>query len=326
MLLRSSSRSLHTSVVLRLSERQPQPPLPPPQQQQQKQQLTETTSSSTPLKPQKTTLESIFSVITSRQTAPLNTASSAAQGTAFSSSGGSSSSTTSLAPGGVQQPQPGSATDPMAIMQRFSELDKIMNQIMKKSDVGWKSTFGNSASKNYYNPQLDIHASLAGQYKMYIPNEVGSRFKDKLGNLISFNTANQDDINRFTKSQIIKLLQHKESDTGSSEVQVGVLTVRINYLTEHMKKNKWDLHSRRGLEILVQQRRKTLKYLQRQSVERYIKCIKALNLRDLLQSSSTANAMYASFSGFETSKANKRARAKAKKAKKAKKSTSKSSN
>jgi small subunit ribosomal protein S15 len=70
-----------------------------------------------------------------------------------------------------------------------------------------------------------------------------------------------------------------ESDTGSSEVQVALLSQRIEYLTEHFKTHKKDHHSRRGLLKLVGQRRRLLDYLKRSSVERYRTVVTSLNLR-----------------------------------------------
>lgn len=77
---------------------------------------------------------------------------------------------------------------------------------------------------------------------------------------------------------IAKYAQH-EGDTGSPEVQVALLTDRIVHLTEHLKAHKKDHHSRRGLLMLVGQRRRLLKYLRQTDVERYRKLIGDLGLR-----------------------------------------------
>ncbi len=70
-----------------------------------------------------------------------------------------------------------------------------------------------------------------------------------------------------------------ESDTGSPEVQVAVLTKRIVHLTDHMREHKHDFHSRRGLLQMVGKRRRLLKYLQKKDVERYRSLISRLGLR-----------------------------------------------
>ena len=70
-----------------------------------------------------------------------------------------------------------------------------------------------------------------------------------------------------------------ESDTGSTEVQVALLTARINHLTEHLKVHKKDHHSRRGLLMLVGHRRRLLDYVRRNDVERYREIIARLGLR-----------------------------------------------
>lgn len=71
----------------------------------------------------------------------------------------------------------------------------------------------------------------------------------------------------------------RENDTGSPEVQVALLTQRISGLTEHLKLHKKDKHSRRGLLLLVGQRRRLLTYLARKDITRYRKLIEALDLR-----------------------------------------------
>jgi len=79
-------------------------------------------------------------------------------------------------------------------------------------------------------------------------------------------------------STITKFRTH-ETDTGSPEVQIALLSQRIEYLTEHFKVHKKDHHSRRGLLKLVGQRRRLLDYLKRSNVERYRKVVSALSLR-----------------------------------------------
>jgi small subunit ribosomal protein S15 len=81
------------------------------------------------------------------------------------------------------------------------------------------------------------------------------------------------------KTEIIGRFKKHDSDTGSPEVQIALLTERINILTEHMKINKKDHHSRRGLLKMVGKRRRLLNYLQKSEVERYRTVIKELGLR-----------------------------------------------
>ena len=81
------------------------------------------------------------------------------------------------------------------------------------------------------------------------------------------------------KQGIIEQFKRHENDTGSSEVQIALLTERINYLTEHLKTHRKDHHSRRGLLKMVGQRRSLLDYLRDTDVERYRTIIKKLSLR-----------------------------------------------
>jgi len=82
-----------------------------------------------------------------------------------------------------------------------------------------------------------------------------------------------------TKQKIMTEFATVENDTGSPEVQVAMLTQRIKDLTEHLKEHKHDHHSRRGLLILVGQRRRLLQYLQRTDITRYRSLIERLGLR-----------------------------------------------
>ena len=81
------------------------------------------------------------------------------------------------------------------------------------------------------------------------------------------------------KAEIINTYQAREGDTGSTEVQVALLTDRINQLTSHMAEHRHDYHTQRGLLKLVGQRRRLLAYLSREDMERYNKLIKRLGLR-----------------------------------------------
>ena len=81
------------------------------------------------------------------------------------------------------------------------------------------------------------------------------------------------------KLQVIEENRTSENDTGSPEVQVAILTTRINLLTEHMKKNPKDFHSQRGLTKMVGHRKKLLSYLAKKDIERYRALIKKLGLR-----------------------------------------------
>lgn len=87
-------------------------------------------------------------------------------------------------------------------------------------------------------------------------------------------------IMKETKKKIIEKFRIHENDSGSPEVQIALLTERITNLTEHLKRHKKDLHSRRGLLKLVGQRRRLLGYLMSRSMEKYKAVVKQLKLRD----------------------------------------------
>lgn len=81
------------------------------------------------------------------------------------------------------------------------------------------------------------------------------------------------------KKELIETYRINEADTGSPEVQIAILSERISYLTEHLKNNKKDHHSRRGLLKMVGQRRGLLNYLMKKDVERYRSIVERLGLR-----------------------------------------------
>jgi small subunit ribosomal protein S15 len=81
------------------------------------------------------------------------------------------------------------------------------------------------------------------------------------------------------KQSVITQFRQHDTDTGSPEVQIALLTQRITYLTEHFKVHKKDHHSRRGLLALVSQRRRLLNYLKKKDIERYRSVVTSLKIR-----------------------------------------------
>ncbi|HOQ16264.1 MAG: 30S ribosomal protein S15 [Epulopiscium sp.] len=86
-------------------------------------------------------------------------------------------------------------------------------------------------------------------------------------------------MDKETKREIIKKFGRNENDTGSPEVQIALLTYRINHLTEHLKTHKKDHHSRRGLLKMVGQRRGLLNYLMKKDIDKYRELISELGIR-----------------------------------------------
>ncbi|MBR2952261.1 MAG: 30S ribosomal protein S15 [Clostridia bacterium] len=86
-------------------------------------------------------------------------------------------------------------------------------------------------------------------------------------------------MDKETKQQIIAEYRTSETDTGSLEVQIAILTYRINSLTEHLKVNKKDFHSQRGLSMMVGHRKNLLNYLAKKDIERYREIVRRLGLR-----------------------------------------------
>ena len=110
-------------------------------------------------------------------------------------------------------------------------------------------------------------------------SEGGGRRPRRVGDRTVGGQQNAMPLQPETKAEIIEEHRTHEGDTGSPEVQVALLTQRIRDLTEHLKVNKHDYHSRRGLLKMVGQRRRMLRYLNRTSPERYRVLIEKLGLR-----------------------------------------------
>jgi len=89
-------------------------------------------------------------------------------------------------------------------------------------------------------------------------------------------------LDKKIKEKLIKKFRTHESDTGSPQVQVAILTHEIKELTEHLKKHKKDYSSRRGLLMKVNERRRHLRYMQREDTEAVVKLMKALNLKSIV--------------------------------------------
>ena len=81
------------------------------------------------------------------------------------------------------------------------------------------------------------------------------------------------------KSKVISDFKTHDTDTGSCDVQVALLTARINHLTEHLRANRKDFHTRRGLIAITSRRRKLLNYLKKNDLDKYNELLKRLNLR-----------------------------------------------
>ena len=90
-------------------------------------------------------------------------------------------------------------------------------------------------------------------------------------------------ITKEQKAELVKKYGKSDTDTGSAEVQVAILSARIKELTEHMKSHQKDFHTRRGLLMLVGKRRRLLSYIKKNDINEYRELIKELGIRDNIQ-------------------------------------------
>lgn len=129
-------------------------------------------------------------------------------------------------------------------------------------------------------PQVDLTLdSIKAQRKEEI-DEASARASEASSRILALHNANSRTVRALNTSRAVSAFARREGDTGSSEVQAAVLTVRIIAEQRHLQTNRKDVHGKRGFRGLIHQRQKILKYLRRESVERYFKCIARLGLTD----------------------------------------------
>lgn len=126
----------------------------------------------------------------------------------------------------------------------------------------------------------EIEEDLKGHYRFGVKEEEIAPYPEKLKKLLSFENASQMEKNQFRIEREIQRWGRFEGDTGSPEVQIAILTVKIKYMNQHVQHHPKDHHSRFGLQKMAQQRRRMLRYLKRDNPPRYYKVIKELELPD----------------------------------------------
>jgi small subunit ribosomal protein S15 len=105
---------------------------------------------------------------------------------------------------------------------------------------------------------------------------------NKLKEILSYKYAGRAEINQFRIAECLKKWSRKANDTGSSEVQIAVLTEKIRYMTDHLKENHKDQRTKRALGITIDKRRALLKHLKKQNTSTYYHLLRDLNLRDMV--------------------------------------------
>lgn len=116
------------------------------------------------------------------------------------------------------------------------------------------------------------------------PDQVPAEIRDspsfsQLKAILSLSNASKRELNQAQVAKAVETFQRFPGDTGSTEVQIAVMTQKVARLTEHVKTHRKDNHSRRGLLILVQKRKKLIKYLRRENLSKFRAVVGALGLR-----------------------------------------------
>lgn len=131
-----------------------------------------------------------------------------------------------------------------------------------------------------FQEEKEVPEDIKGHYRFGIKAEEIEPYPLKLKEALSLKNAPIREVKEFRISKAIEKFSRKSSDTGSSEVQIAVMTIKIERLNEHMKKHHKDFSTKRGHEILVNRRRKLLKYLKRTKPEAYYRVIKEYKIPD----------------------------------------------
>lgn len=127
--------------------------------------------------------------------------------------------------------------------------------------------------------QVPEKIDLRRTYKFGLDPELVKPLPYTVRQLLSLENASQHDIQKEVTARMIKSFQRFDGDTGSSEVQIAILTQKIAHSTKHYQQNKQDKHSLRGLKHMVNKRRKLANYLKRTNFPTFVQVVKALNLR-----------------------------------------------
>lgn len=122
---------------------------------------------------------------------------------------------------------------------------------------------------------------LVGKYRFGVLPEETVDLSPKFKEWLTFRHANNSEINQFRVGEATRKWQTKPYDTGSTGVQIAVLTERINYLTAHIMKHKKDIITKKGLRELINKRFRLMKYCKRKNVPLYYELLKTLNLKDM---------------------------------------------
>jgi len=135
----------------------------------------------------------------------------------------------------------------------------------------------------YNQEQSKLDDLYKGKYRFGIkPEEIKDKHP-KVKLLFSFANATEKEKTIFRKQQFVQKYKEKEFDTGSSGIQVAMLTIRIRNLIDHLKKNKKDTHNKRNLQILVSRRKSLMRCLKRDNVEKYYQLLMELKLADSVE-------------------------------------------
>jgi len=134
--------------------------------------------------------------------------------------------------------------------------------------------------KRYSKLLEQLPPELKDAYRFNVTPEEAKQLPERIRRALTMVFANKSEINKYYVKKALERWQRKEGDSGSSEVQAAVLTIRINYISAHMRNNKQDIHNKYHLRQMTNRRDKVLNYLRRSKPHTYYQLIKELNLNE----------------------------------------------
>ena len=144
----------------------------------------------------------------------------------------------------------------------------------------FSKTYDPNAVKDAPRPNVEDF-KYSEPYLYHMTSDMLDEFPEEMKRVFGISTLGQSDLNRLKKQEIVSKFQRKASDTGSTEVQIALLTERIRRLTEHLWYHHKDFSAKRRMYILVGKRKKLMKYLRNNNFERYVYTIRELKMNDI---------------------------------------------
>lgn len=179
----------------------------------------------------------------------------------------------------MQKPKP-VEVDPVLGRERIPFMERVKARVVEPTNQVMQMDAVNTAKLLYGAEQAALARIKDNPHMIQATLEAEAQKREALNRILNLQNASQKEVKKLALKYAAEEFGRFEGDTGSSEVQAAVATIKIHYLANHLKENKKNYPSLRKLEMMVQGRQRILKYLKRSKPERYFWCIEKLGLTD----------------------------------------------